>query len=172
MICERVKEQIPECLAGRLEKAEREKVIEHLETCAGCRNELAELGAVWRGMEALAIPAEPEPVMKSRFMEMMEAYQEGLLAAQEHARRETAPAAAAPKRGWTGFWPQRPVWQFALAFGPPGGRRLRGPFRRHAARRESGNGAIERAGGRPAPTGGPLHAAGAIAQPTAAGRHV
>ena len=86
MICERVKEQIPECLAGRLEKAEREKVIEHLETCAGCRNELAELGAVRRGMEALAIPAEPEPVMKSRFMEVMEAYQEGLLAAQEHAR--------------------------------------------------------------------------------------
>ena len=116
MICERVKEQIPECLAGRLEKAEREKVIEHLETCAGCRNELAELGAVWRGMEALAIPAEPEPVMKNRFMEVMEAYQEGLLAAQEHARRETAPAAAAPKRGWAGFWPQRPAWQFALAF--------------------------------------------------------
>ncbi len=115
MICERVKEQIPECLAGRLEKAEREKVIEHLETCAGCRNELAELGAVWRGMEALAIPAEPEPVMKNRFMEVMEAYQEGLLAAQEHARRETAPAAAAPKHGWAGFWPQRPVWQFALA---------------------------------------------------------
>ena len=51
MNCERVNEQIPECLAGRLEKAEREKVIDHLETCAGCRNELAELGVVWRGME-------------------------------------------------------------------------------------------------------------------------
>ena len=115
MNCERVKEQIPECLAGRLEKAEREKVIEHLETCAGCRNELAELGVVWRGMEALAIPVEPEPVMKSRFMEVMEAYQEGLLAAQEHAKRETA-AAAPPKSGWAGFFPNRPVWQFALAF--------------------------------------------------------
>jgi HEAT repeat protein len=115
MNCERVKEQIPECLAGRLEKAEREKVIEHLETCAGCRNELAELGAVWRGMDALAIPAEPEPVMKSRFMEMMEAYQEGLLAAQEHVKRESA-AAAPPKSGWAGFLPHRPIWQFALAF--------------------------------------------------------
>ena len=67
-------------------------------------------------MEALAIPAEPEPVMKSRFMEVMEAYQEGLLAAQEHVRRETAPAPAAPKRTWAGFFPKRPVWQFALAF--------------------------------------------------------
>jgi hypothetical protein len=115
MICERVKEQIPECLAGRLEKAEREKVIEHLETCAGCRNELAELGVVWRSLEALAIPAEPEPVMKNRFMEVMEAYQEGLLAAQEHAKRETAPVAVQKAGGWAGFWPHRPVWQFALA---------------------------------------------------------
>lgn len=114
MNCERVKEQIPECLAGRLDKAEREKVIEHLETCAGCRGELADLGSVWRGLEELAIPAEPEPVMKSRFMEVMEAYQEGLLAAQAHAERQTAPAPITAKKTWTGFWPRRPIWQFAL----------------------------------------------------------
>ncbi|SPE34692.1 Anti-ECFsigma factor, ChrR [Candidatus Sulfopaludibacter sp. SbA3] len=116
MNCERVKEQIPECLAGHLEKVEREKVIEHLETCAGCRNELAELGAVWRSLDALAIPAEPEPVMKSRFMEVMEAYQEGLLAAQAHAQRQTAPAAAPRQGAWAGFWPRRPLVQFALGF--------------------------------------------------------
>ena len=115
MNCERVKEQIPECLAGHLDKTAREKVIEHLETCAGCRNELAELGAVWRSMEALAIPAEPEPVMKSRFMEVMEAYQEGMLAAQAHTSRQAAPVAASAKPAWAGFWPQRPVFQFALA---------------------------------------------------------
>ncbi len=115
MNCDRVKEQIPECLAGHLDKAEREKVIEHLETCAGCRNELAELGAVWRSMEALAIPAEPEPVMKHRFMEVMQAYQEGMLAAEAHAKRETAPAAAPARTGWAGFWPHRPAFQFALA---------------------------------------------------------
>ena len=116
MNCERVKEQIPECLAGHMDKVEREKLIEHLETCAACRNELAELGAVWRSMEALAIPAEPEPVMKSRFMEVMEAYQEGLLAAQTHAARESAKVVPA-KTGWSGFWPHKPVWQFALAAG-------------------------------------------------------
>ena len=116
MNCERVKEQIPECLAGRLEKAEREKVIEHLETCAGCRGELADLGSVWRGLEALSLPAEPEPVMKNRFMEVMEAYREGLLAAQAHVEKKTAPAAAAEKKSWVGFWPRRPIWQFALTF--------------------------------------------------------
>ncbi|HWC95520.1 MAG TPA: HEAT repeat domain-containing protein [Candidatus Sulfopaludibacter sp.] len=117
MNCERIKEQIPECLAGRLEKVEREKVIEHLETCSGCRNELAELGVVWRGMEALAIPPEVEPAMKGRFQEMMQAYQEGMLAAESHARRETAPAGKeTAKAGWAGFWPRRPIFQFALTF--------------------------------------------------------
>lgn len=132
MNCERVKEQIPECLGGRLDKAERERVIEHLETCAGCRNELAELGSVWRGLESLAIPVEPEPVMKSRFMEVMEAYQEGLLAAQAHLHKEAAPQAAPRSAGWAGFWPRRPVWQFALTFallmlGIFGGRWLAAP---------------------------------------------
>ena len=56
MMCERVREQIPECLAGKLDKAERERVIEHLEMCSGCRNELAELGIVWRGLESMAAP--------------------------------------------------------------------------------------------------------------------
>src|SRR5581483_9573568 len=84
--------------------------------CSACRNELAELGAVWRGMEALAIPAEPEPAMKSRFMDVMNAYQEGLLAAQEHARREATPAPKPRAAGWAGFFPGRPAWQFALTF--------------------------------------------------------
>jgi len=118
MICERVKEQIPECLAGRLEKAERERVIEHLETCSGCRAELAELGVVWRGLEALALPetetggeaAAASGVMKDRFLETLEAYQAGLeAAARQPARRE-------PARRWSWF-AARPAWQFALAAG-------------------------------------------------------
>jgi len=113
MICERVKEQIPECLAGRLEKAERERVIEHLETCSACRAELAELGVVWRGLEALAIPeleaAGSDTVMKDRFLETLEAYQAGLAAAVP----QPAPVRQ-PARGWA-WWPARPAWQFGLA---------------------------------------------------------
>ncbi len=37
MNCERIREQIPECLAGQLDAAARERLIEHLETCAACR---------------------------------------------------------------------------------------------------------------------------------------
>jgi hypothetical protein len=76
MICERVREQIPECLADRLDHAARERLVAHLETCPACRAELAELNAVWRGMGSLPEP-EPDPAMRSRFLEMLEAYQAG-----------------------------------------------------------------------------------------------
>src|SRR4029079_19408090 len=39
MNCERIREQIPEALAGRLDAAARETLVEHLESCAGCRSE-------------------------------------------------------------------------------------------------------------------------------------
>jgi hypothetical protein len=76
MICERVREQIPECLAGRLDHAARERLVAHLETCPACRAELAELNAVWRGMGSLPEP-EPDPAMRARFLEVLEAYQAG-----------------------------------------------------------------------------------------------
>ena len=53
MNCERIREQIPEALAGRLDKADREALVEHLEGCAACRTEVADLNAVWRGLETV-----------------------------------------------------------------------------------------------------------------------
>lgn len=109
MTCERVREQIPECLAGRLEKSAREILIEHLETCSGCRNELAELGIVWRGLEAMSAP-EPDRAMRTRFMEMLSAYEAGL--EQAPAARPTARAAPGRRFAW---WPANPAWQMAIA---------------------------------------------------------
>jgi hypothetical protein len=118
MNCERVREQIPEVLAGKVEGAARERLIEHLDTCASCRAEVADLGVVWRGLDFMA-EAEPSPAMKSRFLEALRAYEEGL---QESQRRL---AYAAPRRRW--FW--QPAWQVAfatvlLAAGVAGGRYL------------------------------------------------
>jgi len=120
MICERCREQIPECLAGKLDKAAREKVIEHMETCSGCRAELAELGVVWRALEALAVPAvEPQPAMRDRFLEVLHAYEAGLQAgktAQLAARELRKPRPAdGPKPWYASLWPTQPVWQFAMA---------------------------------------------------------
>lgn len=115
MMCERVREQIPECLAGKLDKAERERVIGHLETCSGCRAELAELGIVWRGLENMAGP-EPNRAMRTRFIEMLEAYQAGM----ENVRTEASPKRVDQPGGtsrsrWLAWWPSQPAWQMAVA---------------------------------------------------------
>jgi hypothetical protein len=100
MNCERIREQIPECLAGRLDKAVRERLVAHLETCPACRAELAELNAVWRGLGSLPEP-EPDPALRARFLEVLEAYQAGR---------------ASGLSGQVGVPPRsRHIWQVALA---------------------------------------------------------
>jgi anti-sigma factor RsiW len=113
MNCERIREQIPEALAGRLDKAAREALVEHLEGCAACRTEVAELNAVWRGLETVknGMDAAPDTGAKGRFLEMLAAYQAGMAAAQTSA---APPVVMKPRAAW--FLTQ-PVWQFAAAAG-------------------------------------------------------
>jgi hypothetical protein len=113
MSCEKFREQIPECLAGRLESSAREKLIAHLELCSACRADMAQIGAVWRGLESLPV-AEPDPAMRPRFMEVLEAYQAGM----EQGRERTVVDGKSPATShwWmAGWWPAKAVWQTALA---------------------------------------------------------
>jgi len=109
MNCDRFREQIPECLAGRLDPAARETLIAHVDTCAGCRADLAEIGVVWRGLACLPVQ-EPEAGMRSRFHEVLEAYRAGM----EQSGETAAPP---PRRRWlaAGWWPARAVWQAAFS---------------------------------------------------------
>ena len=109
MSCDWVREQIPECLAGTLDKSARAVVIEHIETCANCRKELGELGVVWRGLEGQN-PPEADPRMRVRFQEMMDVYQEAFRAGQQAARQ----TAGAPDRRKP--WFTSPAWRAAGAF--------------------------------------------------------
>jgi hypothetical protein len=112
MNCERIREQIPEALAGRLNQADREALVEHLEGCAACRTEVAELNAVWRGLETVKSAmddAAPDAGAKVRFQEMLAAYQAGMAAAQPAAR----PVGTPPRSAWF----NQPVWRFAMAAG-------------------------------------------------------
>jgi anti-sigma factor RsiW len=108
MNCERIREQIPEALAGRLDKTAREALVEHLEGCAGCRTEVAELNAVWRGLETVkaGMDATPDAGAKLRFQEMLAAYQAGMASVQ--------PVVSKPRVVW---FPTRPAWQAAMAAG-------------------------------------------------------
>jgi hypothetical protein len=105
MNCERVREQIPELLAGRLDKAARETIVEHLETCANCRTEVAELNAVWRALDSIKV-ADAEPAMKLRFMEVLEAYKAGAGQVVEMPKPKV-------RGGFLGS--MHPAWQAALA---------------------------------------------------------
>jgi hypothetical protein len=126
MICERTREQIPDLLAGRLDAAAREKFMDHVETCSACRAEVADLGVVWRGLDAMGEP-EPSPQMRARFLETLRAYEEGF---QEAQRKQTyVPPRAA---WWSVLWPPRPAWGAAFAalmvvIGAIGGRVLLSP---------------------------------------------
>jgi len=126
MSCDRIREQIPGVLAGRLDPAARENLIDHLETCSACRADVAELGVVWRGLQAMAEP-EPSTQMRARFLETLHAYEEGFHEAQ---RKQTY---AVPKVSWwAGLWPAQPVWGAAaaavlLVMGGLGGRYLLSP---------------------------------------------
>jgi hypothetical protein len=109
MSCDRIREQIPEVLAGRLDAAAREKLIDHLDSCSACRAEVADLGVVWRGLETMPEP-EPSPQMRARFLETLHAYEEGF---QEAQRKQTY---SAPRSGWwTALWPASPAWAAAAA---------------------------------------------------------
>jgi hypothetical protein len=88
-------------------------LVAHLETCPGCRAELAELNAVWRGMGSLPEP-EPGPAMRSRFLEVLEAYQAGR--ASGLAGQVGDPGRGPfrlPHKSWL---PSRHIWQAGLAF--------------------------------------------------------
>jgi HEAT repeats/Putative zinc-finger len=113
MICERVREQIPECLAGSLDHAARERLVAHLETCPACRAELAELNAVWRAMGSLPEP-EPDPAMRARFREVLEAYQAGLSSGL--GRQAEGPGRGPFRLPHKSWWAARPAWQAVLSF--------------------------------------------------------
>ena len=109
MICDRMREQIPDILAGRLDPTARGKVMDHLEACSGCRSEMAGLGIVWRGLDAMQQP-EPSDAVRTRFLETLHAYREGFDEAQ---RRQVY---VEPRKSfWAGWWPAHPAWQTAFA---------------------------------------------------------
>jgi hypothetical protein len=88
-------------------------LAEHLEGCPACRTEVAELNAVWRGLETVktGTDAAPDAGAKVRFQEMMAAYQAGMAAVQPAAPQ----AVNRPRLAW--FMLPRPVWQLAMAAG-------------------------------------------------------
>lgn len=123
MNCERMREQIPELLAGQLEGGARALLVEHMDACPACRQEAAGLEAVWKGLEDMDEP-EPGPALRRRFQETLGAWQEGF---REGRRSRGGEAARRPvEAAW--WWGWRAVAAGLLvAAGALGGRYVAAP---------------------------------------------
>ncbi len=126
MSCERMREQIPELLADRLDGEARAQLIRHLGGCPACRAEMAELGPVWRGLETMN-EAEPSPAMHNRFRETLGVWQEGFREGRQSRQRESPVKRMVPINRW---W-QAAAAALLLAMGAAGGRFLAAPGAPH-----------------------------------------
>lgn len=96
----RAKEWIAASWTGELDAAQELRLKQHLEICPECAAEMAQLSAMWEKLADLPSP-EPSAALAVRW----EATLESLGASKPKQWRFTLAA----------LWPQRPVWQVAVA---------------------------------------------------------
>ena len=105
MNCEQVKAEFPDYLAKSLSHKGNAAIQSHLAICGACRQELETLESVWSRLGVLE-DAQPGPQVRPRFYAMLEEHQ--LELRSQPKRRVTF-------GDWVaGWWPARPLWQFAL----------------------------------------------------------
>lgn len=73
MECKDYREQFTALLTDSLEEAERRELVSHLESCAGCREELEEVKKIWELMGDIEQP-EPSPAMRANFNALLSEY--------------------------------------------------------------------------------------------------
>jgi len=116
MNCEECRIRIPELWEGALDREldndARANLEMHLASCIPCRSENERLSAIWRGLGQ--IPAfDPDPGLRTRFYERLEAYQQGFLESSLAAPKP--PLFRAFWRPFWQWWSARPALQFALS---------------------------------------------------------
>lgn len=101
MKCEDCRALLPEYWEGVLADEDRAGLEMHLASCAGCRGEARDLGAIWQGLGRIP-EAQPSRELRRRFYERLDAYQQGV--------SETPPRGSWAQR--LRLWlPARAAWQ-------------------------------------------------------------
>lgn len=108
MTCDELRLAIPEYLTRDLPESGKRDFQNHMQLCAGCRSEVADLTALWLSIGQLPQP-EPGPLLRTRFAEMLSAYEHGM----ERGRRESASTWLRTR--WGSLWAKRTAWQAAVA---------------------------------------------------------
>jgi hypothetical protein len=105
MNCEQVIGDFPDYLAKSLSQEVGAAIQSHIAICGACRLELETLESVWSRLGILE-DVQPSPQVRARFYAMLEKHQFEMRS--EPKRRVTF-------GDWVeGWWPARPMWQFAL----------------------------------------------------------
>jgi len=105
MNCDQAKARFPDYLVRNVSPEGSAAIEAHLAICVPCRQELGTLESVWSRLGVLE-DAHPGPQVRARFYAMLEEHQIALRS--QPKRRVTF-------GDWLeGWWPTRPVWQFAL----------------------------------------------------------
>ena len=77
MNCEQYEELFTGWMNKELSPAEHEKLEQHLEGCAGCREELATMKQMWEMMSEVETP-EPSAHMRVKFQAMLDTYKDSV----------------------------------------------------------------------------------------------
>jgi Putative zinc-finger len=105
MNCEQVKREFPDYLAKSLSQESSAAIQAHLAVCVACREELATLESVWSRLGVLE-DSQASPQVRARFYAMLEEHQ---------LKLRSQPKERVTFGDWVaGWWPARPLWQFAL----------------------------------------------------------
>jgi hypothetical protein len=105
MSCEQVKGEFPDYLAKSLGQEVEAAIQSHLAVCGACRQELEMMESVWSRLGVLE-DAQPSQQVRARFYAMLEEHQ---------LEMRSQPKSRVTFGDWVeGWWPARPVWQFAL----------------------------------------------------------
>ena len=110
MMCAAAKEWMVSAWAGELDRPTESKLREHLEGCAGCRLEMAELSGLWERLGDLPVP-EASQNLHLRWQTTLDALN-GSISEQNRPRRNPA-----WRFSLASLWPNRPVWQATIAAG-------------------------------------------------------
>ena len=110
MTCERMKDLFADYLAGELDETALAEAQTHLVGCASCREEIESLSAIWTKLGVLP-KEQPSPNLRSRFYDMLEAYNEG----PDKMGTASRIYHSIPSK-LSRLLPKRPAYQFALAF--------------------------------------------------------
>lgn len=104
--CEKVETLLPDYWSGKIDRDSKNLVETHLAGCLACSG----VSILWNRLGAL--PDErPDPVLRTRFDAMLDAYQHGL----EHGEQRSGDRGLSLSRWFESWWPSRPVFQFGIA---------------------------------------------------------